>query len=140
MPTNTAITSSHLSTRTNRSINSLQNNWQGDELVPYPYQNLNEEQQQLLAATGFCAWQPTVRMSAALTQKNIKNIVMADTIKIMLTSLIGLTVGCAQCHDHRYDPISQKDYYGMRALLEPALKPGKLANAITTVGLALHPR
>ena len=37
------------------------------------------------------------------------------------SSLTGLTVGCAQCHNHRYDPISQKDYYRIRAIFEPAL-------------------
>ncbi|KAK0038734.1 DUF1549 domain-containing protein [Biomphalaria pfeifferi] len=31
------------------------------------------------------------------------------------------TVGCAQCHDHRYDPISQTDYYRIRAIFEPGL-------------------
>ena len=34
---------------------------------------------------------------------------------------LGLTVGCAQCHDHRYDPIPQADYYRLRAVFEPAL-------------------
>ncbi|MFP6886530.1 MAG: DUF1553 domain-containing protein, partial [Opitutales bacterium] len=32
-------------------------------------------------------------------------------------------VGCAQCHDHRYDPIPQRDYYGLRAIFEPGLDP-----------------
>jgi hypothetical protein len=36
------------------------------------------------------------------------------------TSLLGLSVGCAQCHDHRYDPIPQADYYRLRAVFEPA--------------------
>src|SRR5437762_6660336 len=46
--------------------------------------------------------------------------VVADTLKIVGSSLLGLTVGCAQCHDHRYDPIPQADYYRLRAIFEPA--------------------
>ena len=45
----------------------------------------------------------------------------ADTLKIVSTSLLGLSVGCAQCHDHRYDPIPQTDYYAMRAIFAPAM-------------------
>ena len=34
---------------------------------------------------------------------------------------MGLQVGCAQCHDHKFDPISQADFYRMRALFQPAV-------------------
>src|SRR5205823_2117588 len=59
--------------------------------------------------------------SANVDQKAARNQVVADTIKIVSSSLLGLSVGCAQCHNHRYDPIPQTDYYRLRALLEPAL-------------------
>ena len=49
-----------------------------------------------------------------------RNQVIADTIKIVSSSLLGLTVACAQCHDHRYDPIPQADYYSLRSVFEPA--------------------
>ncbi|MBI3839305.1 MAG: DUF1553 domain-containing protein, partial [Planctomycetia bacterium] len=49
-----------------------------------------------------------------------RNLVVADTLKIVSSALLGLSVGCAQCHDHRYDPIPQADYYRLRAVFEPA--------------------
>jgi hypothetical protein len=54
-------------------------------------------------------------------QNLARNDVMAKTIEIVSTSLLGLTVGCAQCHNHRYDPISHEDYHAIRAIFEPAL-------------------
>ena len=36
---------------------------------------------------------------------------VADRVDTTATVFMGLTVGCARCHDHKYDPISQKDYY-----------------------------
>ncbi|MCR9197389.1 MAG: DUF1553 domain-containing protein [Planctomycetaceae bacterium] len=41
------------------------------------------------------------------------------TIEHTGKAFLGLTLNCAKCHDHKYDPISQRDYYQFRALLEP---------------------
>ena len=41
----------------------------------------------------------------------------------MATNLFALTVGCAKCHDHKYEPISQQDYYRLAAVLQPAFNP-----------------
>ena len=38
---------------------------------------------------------------------------------------LGLQIGCAQCHDHKYDPLSQADFYRLRAVFEPAVPPLK---------------
>ena len=40
----------------------------------------------------------------------------ADAVDTLSAAFLGLTVGCARCHDHKFDPISQKDYYRMTAL------------------------
>ncbi len=40
----------------------------------------------------------------------------AETVS---TAFMGLTAGCAKCHDHMYDPISQRDFYAMKALFDP---------------------
>lgn len=93
----------------------------GDELVPPPHRNLSREQQDKLIATGFLRMAADPTASGQGEPEASRNQVMADTIKIVSSSLLGLSVGCAQCHDHRYDPISQNDYYQLRAIFEPAL-------------------
>ena len=93
----------------------------GDELVPAPQGQLPADAIDRLTATGF------LRMAADGTtgggDPESRNRVVSDTLTIVSTSLLGLSVGCAQCHDHRYDPIPQSDYYALRAIFEPALDP-----------------
>lgn len=40
-------------------------------------------------------------------------IILVDRVNTVATSLLGLTMGCAQCHDHKYDPITTDDYYSL---------------------------
>lgn len=91
----------------------------GDELVTGSLANLTPPDIERLIATGY------LRMAAdgtaSVNNDESRNAVIADTIKIVSNSLLGLSVGCAQCHDHRYDPIPQVDYYRLRAVFEPAL-------------------
>jgi hypothetical protein len=44
-------------------------------------------------------------------------------LQVTATSLLGLSVHCARCHDHKYDPITQKDYYQLQAIFFPAFNP-----------------
>ena len=45
-----------------------------------------------------------------------------DRINTVGTVWLGLTVGCSQCHDHKYDPVTQEDFYSMFALLNNAVE------------------
>ena len=50
-------------------------------------------------------------------------------VETVSTAFMGMTVGCAKCHDHMYDPIKQRDFYAMKALFDPlAIKKVILAN------------
>ncbi|MBX7165886.1 MAG: PSD1 and planctomycete cytochrome C domain-containing protein [Pirellulales bacterium] len=92
----------------------------GDELLAPPYANLSPQQADCLIATGLLRMGPDGTSDSDVDQPTARNEVLADTIKIVSTALLGLSVGCAQCHDHRYDPIRQADYYRLRAIFEPA--------------------
>jgi mono/diheme cytochrome c family protein len=92
----------------------------GDELAPPPWNNLTPEQIEKLAATGFLRTAIDATQGTA-NEQEAANQVVADTLKIVSSSLLGLSVGCAQCHDHRYDPIPHTDYFRFRAIFAPAL-------------------
>jgi hypothetical protein len=58
---------------------------------------------------------------------------VADRVRTTSTALLGLTMECARCHDHKYDPISQKDYYRMFAFFNNVHEygeDGRIANAV----------
>ena len=97
----------------------------GDEMASKavdPYE-LTSERRVQFAATGFMRLAPDGTASGGVDRLTAANQNVADTIEIVSSAFLGLTVGCARCHDHRYDPISQADYYRFRALLTPALNP-----------------
>lgn len=92
----------------------------GDELAGPKQGDWTPRQIELLTATGF------LRMAADGTgsgdnSPEARNKVIADTLQIVCSTLLGSSVHCAQCHDHRYDPISHADYFSLRAVFEPAL-------------------
>jgi hypothetical protein len=98
----------------------IQEQLAGDELIGRPLTNLAPQEVEELVATGFLRMAPDGTGSRQAEQGLARNQVIVDTLKIVSTTLLGLTVGCAQCHNHRYDPIPQSDYYRLRAVFEPA--------------------
>ena len=77
----------------------------GDEIVPYADDNL--------IATGFLA---SGRLSSNEEDKaRQRNDVLVDIVNATGSVFLGLTVGCAQCHNHKFDPISHADYYRLMA-------------------------
>ncbi|MBX9681036.1 MAG: DUF1549 and DUF1553 domain-containing protein [Gemmataceae bacterium] len=49
--------------------------------------------------------------------------VLDDRIDVVTRGLMGLTVTCARCHDHKYDPVSMKDYYGLYGIFASSTEP-----------------
>ena len=67
----------------------------------------------------------------------MQNDILNDRIDVVTKGFLGLTVTCARCHDHKFDPIPQKDYYSLRGIFDSCVEPknepiiGKTANAAT---------
>ena len=71
--------------------------------------------------TGFFALSPQVAESA-LDAHRLKHETLTDWVDTTTSVFMGLTVGCARCHEHKFDPISQEDYYAMQAIFAPSTK------------------
>ena len=93
----------------------------GDEMAGIKQGEWTTEQIELLEATGFLRMAVDASGGSVADAEIARNQNIAETLNIVCSSLMGLSVACAQCHDHRYDPIPHVDYYRLRAVFEPAL-------------------
>lgn len=81
----------------------------GDEIAP--------QDQECLTASTFHRLGPVRRNAGNPEIALSRNDVLAERTDVIGTVFLGLTVGCARCHDHKLEPISQKDYYRLQAYL-----------------------
>jgi cytochrome c553 len=57
---------------------------------------------------------------------NNQNDIIDDRIDVVGRGLLGLTIGCARCHDHKFDPIPQRDYYSLAGVFASSVEPRDL--------------
>jgi len=103
----------------------IQEQLAGDELAGLIHERgqdvlSRKENWDRIAATGFLRMAPDYSGDSPADARVAKESVIVDNLKVIGSSFLGMTVGCAQCHDHRFDPISHVDYHRLRALIEPA--------------------
>ncbi|MBI1310117.1 DUF1549 domain-containing protein [bacterium] len=106
----------------------------GDELFDFENTDaVTPEMMDALVATGFLRMAPDGTGSDIVDTVAERFEVVADEIEILGSSVLGLTLKCAQCHTHKYDPIPQRDYYRLVAVFQGAydvydwLKPTSVA-------------
>ncbi len=77
-----------------------------------------------IAATGFLRNSMNTHEGGTIAEEYRVNYTV-DKVDAVSTSILGLTMKCAQCHDHKYDPISQKEFFQMYAFFNTSSEPGK---------------
>ncbi|QDU51640.1 DUF1553 domain-containing protein [Gimesia panareensis] len=80
----------------------------------------DDERNQHTIATGYLALS---RRFGSVINNYPQHLTIEDTINNLSRTLMGLTVGCARCHDHKFDPITQEDYYGLYGIFESTRYP-----------------
>lgn len=96
----------------------------GDELAPWKdVKPVTPQLVDRIAATGFLRTvpDPTNATERAFIQERMN--ILADEVEVLTSSVMGVTVGCARCHNHKYDPIPQRDYYRLSAILQTSYDP-----------------
>jgi hypothetical protein len=111
----------------------LQEQIAGDELVDY--WRVYETEKELpphvieaLIATGYLRCASDTSRPDFVSIKNAPGYyyqTLDDTLKIVASSTMGLTLQCAKCHSHKYDPIPQTDYYRMQAIFMSGYRPSQ---------------
>ena len=96
----------------------------GDELVDWQSaETFSAETKELLIATGMLRAAADETMQNELNTADIRQSVLEHTMEVVANNVLGLTVNCARCHSHKFDPIPQEDYYRMLAIFSPAFNP-----------------
>ena len=103
----------------------------GDELAADGPQA--EADRELLAAAGFHRLGPVRRNAGNQEVASSRNEVLTERTDIVGAAMLGLTVGCARCHDHMFDPIRQVDYYRLQAYFGPSREANMVFDSDSTV-------
>lgn len=93
--------------------------WPDDIELRGSYEIPEEKQRNLDARIGTGLYTVgTVYHEAALNGTQLRYEWMVDSVNVTGEAFLGLTLACAQCHDHKFDPLSQEDYHRMMAFFE----------------------
>ena len=95
----------------------------GDELVAYPASEFSAEDRRRLTATHFLRNAPDGTDNTEgneITRTIERYAVLESQLQITMSAMFGMTIDCARCHSHKFDPIPQRDYYALQAIFYPA--------------------
>jgi hypothetical protein len=86
----------------------------GDELPDRSYDSVT--------ALGFCRNGPFIGDMVLMQNEMTRQDELDDIVSTTSAAFLGLSIGCARCHNHKYDPLAQKDYYRMVSVFAPSVR------------------
>ncbi|MBM3728023.1 MAG: DUF1553 domain-containing protein [Acidobacteria bacterium] len=92
-----------------------------------------------IVATGFHRCNPTTNEDGAIAEE-IEAIYAKDRVDTTGAVFLGLTLGCATCHDHKFDPVSQRDFYAMSAFFRNTVQGPLDGNIAETPPILVLPK
>ena len=87
---------------------------------------LDEPTREQLIATAFLRLHPQ-NEEGGIVEEEFRVEYVTDRVNTVGTAMMGMTVGCAKCHDHKYDPISQKEYFEMFSFFDNIKEAGQIS-------------
>jgi len=121
----------------NKPVNRFFQEQIAGDLLPAKDQR---EHNELVVATGYLAIGPWAIVLADKPQLQMDTI--DEQLEMIGRGMLGLTLGCSRCHDHKFDPITLQDYYGMAGILKSTrtlhgkYKPDGVFSDVNKVSLA----
>jgi len=99
----------------------------GDEIAGYaPGGDVTPDMVELLTATHFLRNAPDGTGESDGNPDEVRTdrfTVLEGNVQNIMNCLLGLTVQCAKCHDHKFEPLTQEEYYSLQAILFPVYNP-----------------
>ena len=83
-----------------------------------PYEDDDQRWEQTIA-TGYIA----ISRRIGVSPQNLTHIRIEDTLNNLGKTFLGMSVGCARCHDHKFDPIPTEDYYSLYGIFDSSIYP-----------------
>lgn len=102
----------------------LMEQFAGDQMINYkPGAVPKPEELELLTATGFLRMTADITDNQTIYQVDKYFDALEKTTETSLKAVMGLQMACARCHDHKFDPILQKDYYRLTSVFQAVFDP-----------------
>jgi Protein of unknown function (DUF1553)/Protein of unknown function (DUF1549)/Planctomycete cytochrome C len=120
-------------------IHAFNENLGYDEFVTWQLAGdlLPEANKEQILATGFCR-NHKITQEGGVIEQEYRTEYIADKTNLFSTAFLGLTMECAKCHDHKFDPISQAEYFSTYAFFNQNAEKGFYGD-VSTMSVAEQP-